>query len=125
MDLPLDLYYTSSHEWVRKESDGNLTIGLTNHAQDTLGDIIFLELPQIGARYAKGDPCAVIESVKAASDIYAPVAGEITDINNAAQAEPGAINEQPHATWLFRILPEDGSDTDDLLSAEAYKKTLD
>lgn len=122
MSFPQDLHYTASHEWVRHEEDGSLSVGLTSHAQEALGDVIFLELPETGKAYRREEMCGVIESVKAASDIYAPVSGEIVEVNQAAADEPGQVNEQPYDTWLFRIKPTDAAELDALLSSEAYAK---
>jgi len=122
MDLPQHLRYTQSHEWVKQEDDGSLLIGLTSHAQEALGDIIFLELPDPGSTVQRGDTCGVIESVKAASDIYAPLTGEILAVNDGARDEPGQINEQPYETWLFRIQPSENSELDALLSPQDYEK---
>lgn len=125
MDFPQDLRYTSSHEWVRQQEDGSLAIGLTSHAQEALGDVIFLDLPEVGKTYQQGEMCGVIESVKAASDIYAPVSGEILAVNTVAAGEPGQVNEQPYQTWLFHIKPADASELDTLLSPAEYAKAAD
>ena len=105
MNTPNDLRYTASHEWVRVEADGTLTIGITDHAQEALGDVVFLELPEAGRSVAKEEAIAVIESVKAASDIYAPVAGEILEANQAAIDAPESVNTDAYAAWLFKIKP--------------------
>ena len=123
MSIPADLKYTESHEWVRTESDGSLTIGITDHAQEALGDIVFVELPALGKTVAAGDSIAVIESVKAASDIYAPVAGEIVGINDTLAATPDQINGTPYESWLFKIKPA-GANTDRLVDAAAYGKLI-
>lgn len=119
-NIPSELKYTSSHEWIRREADGSLTVGVTDHAQQALGDVVFLELPQAGRHVAADEECAVIESVKAASDIYAPVAGEIVEHNTAAVDAPEAVNQDPYGTWLFRITPADATAYDGLLDAAAY-----
>jgi glycine cleavage system H protein len=124
MNIPQDLRYTESHEWVRKESDGSITVGITDHAQEALGDIVFLELPAVGKSLNAGDACAVVESVKAASDIYAPLSGEVIAINDAATAAPEAVNSDAYGSWLFKIKPADISKVDGLLSAEAYGKNI-
>ena len=124
MNIPQNLHYTESHEWVRKEADGTITVGITDHAQEALGDIVFLELPEVGKTFNAGDPCAVIESVKAASDIYAPVAGEVIATNEAATATPEAVNSDAYDAWLFKIKPADISKVDALLTAEAYGKNI-
>ncbi|TFL13434.1 glycine cleavage system protein GcvH [Pusillimonas caeni] len=125
MDFPQDLRYTASHEWIRQDEDGSLVVGLTSHAQEALGDIIFLDLPEVGKSYQREEVCGVIESVKAASDIYAPVSGEILAVNSAAAEEPGQINEQPYQTWLFRMNPTSAGELDTLLSPEDYARAAE
>jgi glycine cleavage system H protein len=120
--IPSDLKYTESHEWVRTEADGTLTIGITDHAQQALGDIVFIELPNAGKAVAAGDAVAVIESVKAASDIYAPVAGEIVAANEDVAATPDQVNSAPYEAWLFKIKPAADANLDALLDAAAYGK---
>ena len=124
MSIPADLKYTESHEWVRTESDGTLTVGITDHAQEALGDIVFVELPAAGKAVAAGDAVAVIESVKAASDIYAPVAGEIIEANTAVADTPDAVNSAPYESWLFKIKPAADASLDGLLDADAYGKSI-
>ncbi|MEZ3500609.1 glycine cleavage system protein GcvH [Pantoea sp. KPR_PJ] len=125
-NVPNELKYRDSHEWVRKEADGTLTVGITEHAQELLGDMVFVDLPEVGNSYAAGDECAVAESVKAASDIYAPVSGEIVAVNEALGDAPELVNSEPYATgWLFRIQPSDESELDSLLDADAYKASID
>ncbi|HQA11169.1 MAG: glycine cleavage system protein GcvH [Zoogloea sp.] len=124
MTTPTDLRYTASHEWVRTESDGSLTVGVTDHAQEALGDVVFLELPEAGRVVAAGEAIAVIESVKAASDIYAPVAGEIIASNEAAVDAPESVNADAYAAWLFKIKPADGADTGALLDAAGYEAAI-
>jgi glycine cleavage system H protein len=124
MSIPADLKYTESHEWVRTEADGTLTVGITDHAQEALGDIVFLELPEAGRSVAAGDAVAVIESVKAASDIYAPVAGEIVDSNSALVDTPDQVNGSPYESWLFKIKPAAGASLDRLIDAAAYEKAI-
>jgi glycine cleavage system H protein len=119
--IPSDLKYARTHEWVRTEDDGTLTVGITDHAQDALGDVVFIELPEIGTNVQSGDACAVIESVKAASDIYAPVDGEVIDINRDLADEPEAVNADAYTAWLFRLKPADGQTLDELLDAQAYE----
>ncbi|MDD3677477.1 MAG: glycine cleavage system protein GcvH [Thauera propionica] len=119
-NIPADLKYTQSHEWIRVEADGTLTIGVTDHAQEALGDVVFLELPEAGREVAAGDACAVIESVKAASDIYAPVAGEIVANNQDAVDAPESVNADAYATWLFKIKPANAVDVAALMDAAAY-----
>jgi len=125
MSIPANLYYTTSHEWVRKEADNTLTIGITDHAQEALGDIVFLDLPEVGKTVKAEENIAVIESVKAASDIYAPVAGEIIEVNEPAKDTPDSINSAPYETWLFKIKPANLGDVDALLDATAYTKVVD
>lgn len=118
-NIPTDLRYAATHEWVRAEADGTLTVGITDHAQEALGDVVFLELPEVGRKLTVGEPCAIIESVKAASDIHAPVAGEIVAVHAHAAATPESVNSDPYATWLFRLRPDD-TGPDDLLDAAGY-----
>jgi len=122
MKLPQDLRYTQSHEWVRRESDGTLAIGITDHAQEQLGDIVFVETPQAGRKVAAGEAIGVVESVKAASDIYAPVAGEVVATNSELAAAPEKVNADAFAAWMFRIKPANPADVDKLLDAAAYEK---
>lgn len=124
MKHPDDLKYTASHEWIRAEPDGTLTVGITDHAQDALGDLVFIELPELGRKLAAEEACAVVESVKAASDVYAPVAGEVVAVNGAVVDTPGDLNKDPYASWLFRIKPAAGSAPAGLLDAVAYEKGL-
>jgi glycine cleavage system H protein len=122
MNIPADLKYTESHEWVRAEADGTVTVGITEYAQDALGDIVFVELPKVGTTYGAGDDAAVVESVKAASDIYAPVAGEVVAVNEDVASAPESINSDAYSAWLFKIKPADASAIDGLLDAAAYGK---
>jgi glycine cleavage system H protein len=123
MNIPADLKYTESHEWVRAEADGTVTVGITEYAQDALGDIVFVELPKVGKSYTAGDDAAVVESVKAASDIYAPVSGEVVAVNEDVAGAPESINSDAYAAWLFKIKPTDAAAIDGLLDAAAYGKT--
>ncbi|KAF9396780.1 hypothetical protein CPC16_007633 [Podila verticillata] len=123
-DFVADLQYTESHEWVRLETDGTVTIGITDHAQEALGDIVFLELPTEGTKIAAGKSLAVIESVKAASDIYAPISGEVLEINEKLADEPGAVNADPYAAWLLKLKPSEQAELASLMSAEAYRQSL-
>lgn len=125
MTIPANLRYTESHEWVRKEPDNTLTIGITDHAQSALGDIVFLELPEAGREVKAGDEVAVVESVKAASDIYAPITGEIIEANTAVTDAPDSINTEPYGAWLFKIKPAKLDDIDALLDAASYAKIID
>ena len=120
MNTPAELKYTKSHEWVRVEADGTVTVGITDHAQEALGDIVFLELPEAGRSVAAGEECAVVESVKAASDIYAPLGGEIVAANDDAVDAPESVNADAYATWLFKLKPDNLADADALLDAAAY-----
>ncbi len=120
MNTPQDLKYTETHEWVRVDADGTLVVGITDHAQEVLGDIVFLELPQAGKKFAQGAACAVVESVKAASDIYMPVAGTVVAANEAAVAAPQEVNADAYAAWLFKLKPENAADVTALLDAAAY-----
>lgn len=124
MSTPDNLKYTASHEWVKIEADGTLTIGVTDHAQEALGDVVFLELPEAGRAVKAGEAVAVIESVKAASDIYAPVSGEVIESNSAAIDAPESVNANAYAAWLFKIKPSDDTELGKLLDAAAYNATL-
>lgn len=125
MSIPSDLKYTKSHEWLRQEADGTVTIGITDHAQEALGDIVFLELPEAGRTVKAGEECAVVESVKAASDIYAPVAGEVVARNDAAVDAPESVNQDAYAAWLFKLKPSNPAEIGALLDAAAYAKVAD
>ena len=121
MNFPADLRYTASHEWVRLESDGTLTIGITDLAQDSLGELVYVDLPALGKNVAAGDSCAVVESAKAASDVYAPVAGEVIATNEALSGAPQTVNESPYETgWLFRLKPAAAGAEQALLTMEQY-----
>ena len=122
MNIPAELKYTESHEWVRAEADGSVTVGITEYAQDALGDIVFVELPKVGKSYTAGDDAAVVESVKAASDIYAPVSGECIAVNDAVADAPDSINADAYSAWLFKIAPSDPNAINGLLDAAAYGK---
>ncbi|KVH06371.1 MULTISPECIES: glycine cleavage system protein GcvH [Burkholderia] len=124
-NVPADLKYTDEHEWIRTEADGTLTVGITDHAQSTLGDIVFLELPEVGKSVSAGDAVGVVESVKAASDIYSPVSGEIVAINEAATDAPEEVNGDAYGVWLFKIKLAAGASTDKLIDADAYSKLID
>jgi len=126
-NLPADLKYTKSHEWVRTLADGTVEIGITDHAQHALGDLVFVEVPEAGRAVKPDEPCAVVESVKAASDVYAPIAGEITAANPKLAAEPEVVNADPYGEgWLMRVRPAPGAlAAAALLSAEQYQQVLD
>ena len=122
MNIPKELKYTESHEWVRPEADGTVAIGITDHAQEQLGDIVFVEAPKAGRKVAKGEAVGVVESVKAASDIYAPVAGEIVAGNDVLADAPEQVNADAYGSWMFRIKPDNAADLGQLLDAAAYEK---
>ena len=118
---PAELKYASSHEWARLEEDGTITIGITDHAQEALGDVVFVEVPGLGDTLAAGDEAGVVESVKAASDIYAPVGGEVIAINELLEDEPETVNSDPYNDgWFYKLQPSDSSELDALMSAEDY-----
>ena len=122
--IPADLKYTKSHEWIKTGNDGSVTIGITDHAQEALGDIVFVEVPQKGRKLAAGETCAVVESVKAASDIYSPVAGEVLEGNAALADKPESINQDAYTNWIFRIKPANPAELNKLLDAKAYEKVV-
>lgn len=123
--LPEDLKYTKDHEWIRREPDGSVVVGITDHAQHQLGELVYVELPEAGRALGPGEACAVVESVKAASDVYAPLAGTVTGVNEALDAEPALVNSSPYGDgWLFRLSPTAGVPAD-LLDAAAYQRLLD
>ena len=120
-NIPAELKYVSSHEWLRAEADGSVTVGVTHHAQELLGDIVFVELPEVGASLAAEDQAGAVESVKAASDVYAPIAGEVLEVNEALASAPETANSDPYgAGWFFKIKPDNPADYDALLNAEQY-----
>ena len=123
MKLPAELRYTASHEWVRREGDGTLSVGITDHAQEQLGDIVYVEPPKPGRRVKAGEAVGVVESVKAASDIYAPVAGEVVAANDALSKTPEQVNADAYGSWMYRIKPEDPAAIDRLLDSAAYEKS--
>lgn len=122
MNVPENLKYTTSHEWVRTEADGTVTVGITDFAQDALGDLVFVELPEAGRNLAAGESCAVVESVKAASDVYAPVAGEVIAVNDALKDAPEQINGDAFAAWMWKMKP--AGDLLSLMNAEAYRQNI-
>ena len=124
MNVPADLKYADSHEWMRAESDGTVTVGITDHAQAALGDLVFIELPAIGRKLAAGEACAVVESVKAASDVYAPIAGEVVAANEAVTDAPESLNADAYAAWLFRLRPDDAGALAAMLDPAAYTKLI-
>jgi glycine cleavage system H protein len=125
MSIPNDLRYTKSHEWVKLGSDGIATIGITQHAQELLGDMVFVQTPLVGSKLEQGEDSAVVESVKAAADVYAPIAGEVTAVNSELETEPEKINQDAYAAWLFKLKPVNPADVDNLLDAAAYQKMLE
>lgn len=124
MSIPAELKYTESHEWVRREADGNLTVGITEFAQESLGDMVFVELPEVDRVLAKGEACAVVESVKAASDVYAPVAGQVVAVNATLAEQPELINSNAFEAWMFKLKPANAADVDALLDAAAYQANV-
>ena len=120
MNVPANLKYTKRLDWVRAEADGTITVGITDHAQDLLGDLVFIDLPDIGQELAAGQESAVVESVKAAADVYAPLAGVVTEVNTAAADTPEIVNQDAYAAWLFKLKPANLKDLDALLDAEGY-----
>lgn len=125
-DLPSDLKYTKTHEWLRAEADGSITVGITEHAQDQLGDMVYVELPDTGRTVAVDEACAVVESVKAASDVYAPIAGEIVAVNEDLADSPEKVNQSPYGEgWLLRIKPASANALDPMLDAAGYQAVLD
>jgi glycine cleavage system H protein len=125
-DVPAELRYTKSHEWVREEDDGTVTVGITDHAQGLLGDLVFVELPEVGADMAVDDACCVIESVKAASDVYMPISGEIVEVNELLNDEPEIINSSPFDDgWIFKIQPSAEQELDNLMDADSYQTEIE
>lgn len=124
-NVPDDLKYTDSHEWLRLEQDGAVTMGITDHAQESLGDLVFIEAPEVGRQLTAREACAVVESVKAASDAYAPVAGEVIDTNSRLEGEPELINRSPYDEgWIMRIRPDNASELESLLDPDDYENLL-
>tara|TARA_B110000977_G_scaffold28254_1_gene36121 strand:- start:108 stop:497 length:390 start_codon:yes stop_codon:yes gene_type:complete len=120
---PSELRYAITHEWARREEDGTVTVGITDHAQEALGDVVFVELPEVGTVFAAADDAGVVESVKAASDVYAPIGGEVTAVNSMLEDEPEIVNSDPYNDgWFYKLQPADTSDLDALLSAEDYQQ---
>jgi len=120
MNVPANLKYTKSHEWIRVEADGTITVGITEHAQELLGDLVFIELPEVGKALAAEQEAVVVESVKAAADAYAPVDGTVTEVNGAVVDAPESVNQDAFAAWLFKMKPNNAGDLDRLLDAGAY-----
>lgn len=125
-DIPAELKYASSHEWARLEADGTVVVGITQHAQEELGDVVFVELPDVGTNFEAGDDAGVVESVKAASDVYAPIGGEVIEINDALEDTPDLVNGSPYGDgWFYKLQPSDEGELDSLLSAEAYQAAIE
>ena len=125
-EVPAELRYTKSHEWVREEDDGTVTVGITDHAQGLLGDLVFVELPEVGADMAVDDACCVIESVKAASDVYMPISGEIIEVNELLNDEPEIINSSPFDDgWIFKVQPSAEQELDNLMDADSYQAEIE
>ena len=125
-EIPTECKFLASHEWARLEEDGVVTIGISDHAQNALGDVVFVELPETGQQIAAGEEAGVVESVKAASDIYSPVSGSVVSVNSALEDEPEKVNQDPFGEgWFFKIEPDDVSELDELLDGEAYQEVCD
>lgn len=122
MSTPEQLKYSATHQWLRRESDGLVSVGITHHAQEQLGDVVFVENPMPGRKLKQGEACGVVESVKAASDVYSPISGEVVAANAALSDTPEQVNEDPYAAWMFRLKPDDATEIDSLLDAAAYQK---
>ncbi len=125
MSNPTNLKYTASHEWIRSEADGTICIGITQHAQELLGDMVFVEAPAVGRKLKAGEECAVVESVKAAADVYAPVAGEVVAVNSDLDSTPEHINTDPYVAWMFKMKPDNAADVAALMDAAAYQAHVD
>lgn len=125
-NVPGELKYTKSHEWVKSNDDGTVTVGITDHAQDLLGDMVFVEVPEAGSALSAGQDCAVVESVKAASDVYSPIEGEVVEGNEALADSPEAVNKDPYGEgWLFKLRPANADDVAALMDADAYQKLVE
>jgi glycine cleavage system H protein len=125
MSNPANLKYTASHEWVKTEADGTITIGITEHAQELLGDMVFVEGPAVGRKLKAREECTVVESVKAAADVYAPVNGVVTAVNSELDTVPEKINEDPYGAWIFKMKPDNAADIAALMDAKAYQAVVD
>ena len=123
-DIPADLRFAKSHEWARLEADGTVTVGISDHAQEALGDVVFVELAEVGATFEAQGQAGVVESVKAASDIYSPIAGEVIAVNEALGGSPELLNSDPYGAWIFKLKPNDKADLDKLLDAAGYKAAI-
>ncbi len=125
MTTPDNLKYTETHEWVKQETDGSVTVGITFHAQEMLGDVVFIENPAVGRKVTRGEECGVIESVKAAADIYAPLSGEVIAANGELPDAPEKVNRDPYAAWMFKLKLDNPAEVGGLLDAAAYQKIAD
>ena len=125
MSNPSNLKYTASHEWVKTEADGTVTIGITQHAQELLGDMVFVEAPTVGRKLKAKEECAVVESVKAAADVYAPISGEVTAANSDLDSSPENINSDPYGAWIFKMKPDNAADVAALMDAAGYQAVVD
>ncbi len=125
MSNPTNLKYTATHEWVKVEADGTISIGITDHAQELLGDMVFVENPAVGRKLKAGEECAVVESVKAAADVYAPVAGTVTAANGDLDGAPQKLNEDAYGAWMFKMKPDNAADLNSLMDAAAYQAHVD
>ena len=123
-NIPADLRFAESHEWARLEADGTVTVGISDHAQEALGDVVFVELTEVGTVFAAGDAAGVVESVKAASDIYAPVSGEVIAVNDALSDSPESLNSDPYGAWIFKLKPSNIAELEKLLDAAGYKAAI-
>lgn len=123
-NIPADLRFAESHEWARLEADGTVTVGISDHAQEALGDVVFVELPEIGKVFTAGDAAGVVESVKAASDIYSPLSGEVFEVNESLGGEPELLNTAPYDSWIFKLKPSNKAELDKLLDSAAYQSTI-
>ncbi|MGY2256956.1 glycine cleavage system protein GcvH [Pseudomonas reactans] len=123
-DIPADLRFAESHEWARLEADGTVTVGISDHAQEALGDVVFVELAEVGAQFDAAGQAGVVESVKAASDIYAPVAGEVIAVNEELSDSPELLNSDPYGAWIFKLKPNNAADLEKLLDAAGYKAAI-
>ena len=125
MSNPDNLKYTASHEWAKTEADGTVSVGITHHAQGLLGDMVFVESPTVGRKLKAGEECAVVESVKAAADVYAPISGEVMEVNGELDSTPEKINDDPYAAWIFKLKPDNAADVNGLMDATAYQVQID
>lgn len=123
--VPANLKYATSHEWMLMNADGTVTVGITDHAQEALGDLVFVELPEVGVHFEAEKEIAVVESVKAAADVYAPFAGTVTEVNQDAAGAPELVNQDAYAAWLFKMTPDNVADLDKMLDATAYQAVAD